>query len=152
MARSLKKGAFVDDHLAKKVETMNRERLAAGGAEERGVRAAERELLEATSLLDALTPERRAAPSCYQVSAATLRERFRAADGASASCRALVKPNWGYFDPSLPRSAPQVMMVTSFMRCLSKQSFAETNRGGCVINRALMASIDWDAVRGWLAP
>ena len=26
MARSLKKGAFVDDHLAKKVETMNRER------------------------------------------------------------------------------------------------------------------------------
>ena len=26
MARSLKKGAFVDEHLAKKVETMNRER------------------------------------------------------------------------------------------------------------------------------
>ena len=26
MARSLKKGAFVDDHLATKVETMNRER------------------------------------------------------------------------------------------------------------------------------
>ncbi len=26
MARSLKKGAFVDDHLNKKVETMNRER------------------------------------------------------------------------------------------------------------------------------
>ena len=26
MARSLKKGAFVDDHLQKKVETMNRER------------------------------------------------------------------------------------------------------------------------------
>ncbi len=26
MARSLKKGPFVDDHLAKKVETMNRER------------------------------------------------------------------------------------------------------------------------------
>ena len=26
MSRSLKKGAFVDDHLAKKVETMNRER------------------------------------------------------------------------------------------------------------------------------
>lgn len=26
MARSLKKGAFVDDHLARKVETMNRER------------------------------------------------------------------------------------------------------------------------------
>ena len=26
MARSLKKGAFVDDHLTKKIETMNRER------------------------------------------------------------------------------------------------------------------------------
>ncbi|MGZ5477354.1 MAG: ribosomal protein S19 family protein, partial [Thermoanaerobaculia bacterium] len=26
MARSLKKGAFVDDHLQKKVDTMNRER------------------------------------------------------------------------------------------------------------------------------
>jgi hypothetical protein len=132
------------------IEAMNRDRLAPGGPEERGVKQAERELLEATAVLEALTPERRSAPSCYQSNAASLADRFRPAAGAPAACRALVRPNWEYFDPALPRSAPQVLMVTGYTRCLTKQSLAETSRGGCVINRALMSSLDWDAVRAWL--
>lgn len=132
------------------IEAMNRDRLAAGGPEEHGVKQAERELLEATAVLDALTPEARSAPSCYRSNAASLADRFRPAAGAPAGCRALVRPNWKYFDPALPRAAPQVVMVTGYTRCLTKESLAETSRGGCVINRALMASLDWDAVRAWL--
>lgn len=41
-------------------------------------------------------------------------------------------------------------MVTSYTRCLTPESMRETNRGGCVINRALMSALDWDAVRAWL--
>jgi hypothetical protein len=132
------------------IERMNRERLAPGGPEERGVREAERELLQATGALDALTQEQRDAPSCYQPAAASLTGRFQAAAGAPAVCRALVKPNWGYFDPALPRSAPQVVMVNGYARCLTKESLADAARGGCVINRALIESLDWEAVRAWL--
>ncbi|HEY0876587.1 MAG TPA: hypothetical protein VGD94_24140 [Vicinamibacterales bacterium] len=36
-------------------------------------------------------------------------------------------------------------------RCLEPESLkATTPRGGCVINRALVESMDWDAVRAWL--
>ena len=41
-------------------------------------------------------------------------------------------------------------MVTAYTRCLTTESLGETSRGGCVINRALMSSLDWDAVRAWL--
>jgi hypothetical protein len=132
------------------IESMNRERLAPNGPEARGVTEAERELAEAAGILTALTPEQRSAPSCYQPTASPLEGKFRPAAGAPAACRPLVRPNWEYFDPKLPRSAPQVLMVTSFTRCLTKESMAETSRGGCVINRALMSSLDWDAVRAWL--
>jgi hypothetical protein len=132
------------------IEAMNRERLAPGGPEERGVAAAERELQEATGILEALAPDQRAAPSCYQSNASSLAGKFRMAADAGAACRPLVRPNWDYFDPKLPRSAPQVLMVGSFTRCLTKESMRETNRGGCVINRELVSSLDWAAVRAWL--
>lgn len=132
------------------IEAMNTERLAPGGPEARGVTQAERELLEATGILDTFTAEQRAAPSCYQSNASSLAGKFRPVAGAPAACRPLVRPNWDYFDPKLPRSAPQILMVTSYTRCLTKESMRETNRGGCVINRALMSSLDWDAVRAWL--
>jgi hypothetical protein len=107
-------------------------------------------MLQASGALEALTPEEREAPSCHQPDAELFPDRFRAAAGAPAACRALVKPNWGYFDPALPRSAPQVLMVVGYTRCLTQESLAETGRGGCVINRALIESLDWEAVRAWL--
>jgi hypothetical protein len=132
------------------IERMQRTRLAPDGPEDRGVKQAERELLEATTILDALSAARRAAPSCYQPTAASLADKFRAAAGAPAACQALVKPNWGYFDSALPRSSPQVLMVASYTRCLTAQSMKETIRGGCVVNRELMSSLDWEAVKAWL--
>jgi hypothetical protein len=42
-------------------------------------------------------------------------------------------------------------MVATFTRCLRPESVkATTPRGGCVVNRALVESMDWDAVRDWL--
>ena len=132
------------------LEAQNRTRLAPGGPEEKRVREAERDFKEVDGLVAALTPDTRNAPSCYNDRATQLSERFRRKDGAPAACRALVRPNWDYFDPKLPRSTPQVVMIAAFTRCLTPASKAETHRGGCVINRALVNSMDWDAVRAWL--
>jgi hypothetical protein len=132
------------------IEAANEVRLKPGGPEETGVRAAERELQEVDGILAALSTEGRRAPACYDQRAARLSDRFRLLDGAPASCRPLVRPNAGYFDTTLPRSTPQVVMLTSFTRCLRRDAPAATTRGGCAINRALVDSIDWAAVRGWL--
>jgi len=131
------------------IEAENGKRLGPGGPEEKGVREAERELQEVDGVLAALSPDDRRAPSCYDGKAAALSARFRLKAGAPASCRALVRPNWDYFDPKLPRSAPQVLMIDAYTRCLRPDT-RSTVRGGCTVNRALVDSMDWDAVRAWL--
>ena len=133
------------------IEAATAARLAPGGPEEKRVRETERELQEIDAIVKALSPDARSGPSCYDRSATRLADRFRALAGAPASCRALVRPNWDYFDAKLPRSSPQVLMISAFTRCLQPESLGKTTpRGGCVINRALVDSMDWDAVRAWL--
>jgi hypothetical protein len=152
-AASMPKGAEFVANMEKtdaQIEAAKRTQLAVGGPEEKGVREAERDFKDVETILATLSPEQRKAPSCYNQSASRLADQFRLKDGAPAACRPLVKPNRDYFDPKLPRSAPQVLMVDSFTRCLTPASKAETHRGGCVINRALIDSMDWNAVRAWL--
>jgi len=133
------------------IEAGTAARLAQGGPEDKRVREAERELQEIDGIIAALSPEARNAPSCYDRNTSRLADRFRAHAGAPASCRALVRPNADYFDRTLPRSSPQVLMIAAFTRCLRPESVAATtSRGGCVINRAVVDSMDWDAVRAWL--
>ncbi|MCC7126700.1 MAG: hypothetical protein IT178_17755 [Acidobacteria bacterium] len=133
------------------IEAATAARLAPGGPEDKRVREAESEWREIDGIVAALSPDARNAPSCYDRGASRLADRFRALAGAPASCRALVRPNADYFDANLPRSSPQVLMIATFTRCLRPQSIADTtSRGGCVINRALVESMDWDAVRDWL--
>jgi hypothetical protein len=132
------------------IEAANTARLAPGGPEDARVKEAERELQEVDALVASLSPDARNAPSCYDGSASRLADRFRALANAPRSCRPLVRPNPDYFDPKLPRSSPQVVMVSMFTRCLEPESLRSTTRGGCVINRALVESMDWDAVRAWL--
>ena len=133
------------------IEAANTARLAPGGPEDKSVRAFERDVQEIDSIVAALTPAARNAPSCYDRSASRLADRFRAHAGAPASCRPLVRPNADYFDATLPRSSPQVLMISAFTRCLQPDSVKATSpRGGCVINRALVDAMDWDAVRAWL--
>lgn len=134
----------------REIEPAMRERLAPGGVEAKSVAAAEREFREADAAHAALSAEERAAAACYDTTASPLAARFRAARDAPRSCRALVKPNWAYFDATLPRSAPQVVMLSMFTRCVSAQSLKETNPSGCTVNRKLVETLDWDAVRAWL--
>jgi hypothetical protein len=132
------------------IEAANRERLAPGGAEAKSVASAEREFREAEAALAALSSGQRAAAACYDTSASALAARFRTVADAPRSCRALVRPNWDYFDAKLPRSVPQVVMLGLFTRCLSAESMKATNPSGCVINRKLVETLDWDAIRAWL--
>jgi hypothetical protein len=134
----------------REVEAMTRAELAPGGPMAREVAAAERELREAEALLASLTPEQRSAASCYDESATGLARRFRAKDGARSSCRPLVKPNWGYFDRTLPRAAPQVVMLWEFDRCLTPESIQSSRTDGCTVNRRLIEALDWPAVMAWL--
>ncbi len=132
------------------IEAETRARLAPGGVEAKAVAATEREFREAEAALAAISGEQRGAAACYDATAAPLAARIRPVAGAPPSCRRLVRPNWDYFDPKLPRAAPQVVMLGMFTRCLSAESLKATNPSGCVINRKLVESLDWEAVRGWL--
>src|SRR5690606_16619330 len=132
------------------IEAATAARLAPGGPEDTRVRELESEFREVAGIIAGLSPDSRNAPACYDQGASRLADRFRAHAGAPPSCRALVRPNADYFDAALPRSSPQVLMIAAFTRCLQPQSLAATSRGGCVINRELLDSMDWDAVRAWL--
>jgi hypothetical protein len=128
------------------IEAWKRKQLAAGGPEEKDVQEAERQLKEAENLVGGT------AAACYDRTANGLAGRFRALAGAPRSCEPLVKTNWAFFDATRPRTAPQVLMVTMYARCVTKESLArgEETRGGCAINRKLMETLDWEAVKEWM--
>ena len=132
------------------IEKAKRVQYATGGPDERGVKESERELQDAEAVLERLYPEARTAPACYDASASTLAAKFHTVAGASRWCVPLVKTNWDYFDRTLPRSEPQILMVSSFMRCFTKESLTTPTRGGCMVNRQLVESMDWTAVRRWI--
>jgi hypothetical protein len=133
------------------IEAQQAADVAPGGPLDKKVRAAEREQQEVEGIVAALSADDRRAPSCYDKGATRLADKFRKLEGARATCRPLVHPNPDYFDPKLPRSAPQVVMIQLFTRCLEPNSMKDTTyRGGCTINRQLLDTMDWDAVRAWL--
>jgi hypothetical protein len=114
---------------------------------------AKRALSEVTDWIAQLSPAELAAPSCYAEKGTTLRARFPTV--ASAGCRPLVRPNYGYFNAALPRSAPQVVIITGIKRCFdtADKYNIEANSpspSGCRANRALIESMDMDAIRAWL--
>jgi hypothetical protein len=66
-----------------------------------------------------------------------------------------VRPNYAYFDKSLPRSAPQVLIITPITRCFdtTDRNNQEANSrlpSGCRANRALVETLDKDALRTWI--
>ncbi len=134
----------------KDTEQVKREMLAPGGSLDKGVHDAERQLKEAESALASVANKN--APACYDRNASSLSAKFRMRTAAPASCKPLVKTNWAYFDMSRPRSSPQVLVVNMFARCLTPESLKQANplRGGCFINRQLINSLDWGAVRTWM--
>jgi hypothetical protein len=112
-----------------------------------------RALAEVTDWIAQLSPAELVAPSCYVEKGTTLRARF--ATAGAAGCRPLVRPNYGYFNASLPRSAPQVVIITGITRCFNTADryngeANSTSPAGCRANRALVETMDKDAIRAWL--
>ena len=70
-------------------------------------------------------------------------------------CHPLVRPNYGYFNKTLPRSAPQVVIITPITRCFDTANkynleANSTSPSGCRANRALIETLDKDALRAWV--
>ena len=152
-AASMPKGAEFIAQMEKTdqdLEALKKTQLAPGGAADKDVRQAEADFKAADAAVQRLSAEGRAEPSCYDDRASAIDARFRAKSGAPPSCRALVRPNRDYFDTALPRTAPQLLVLNLYERCLTAQSKALTKPGGCATNRRVIDSMDWDAVRAWL--
>ncbi len=129
------------------------EEIGPTGGTGKGLVAAQRALDEVTAWLAELSPADRAAPACYAAEAKGLRAKFH--PGLSPSCVAIVRPNYQYFNMALPRSAPQVLSITPVARCFdtANKYNADANGkkpGGCPANRALIETMDKDAIRAWL--
>lgn len=129
------------------------EDLSPAGSSGKGLADAERALDEVTSLLAVLAPAERDQPSCYVAQAQGLRSRFKAA--SVGGCVPLVRPNYAYFNRTLPRSAPQVLLITGIARCFDtanrfNRDAVAPGPSGCAANRALVETIDQDALRAWL--
>jgi hypothetical protein len=115
------------------------------------LRKAERDVAAVEAVIAALTPEERVAPACWLKDATRLQDAFRGTP--NARCRALVRPNDQFFDPSLPRSAPQLLLIANAKRChedLRDPQSLTTLPSGCAANRALLESWDRQALLDWL--
>jgi len=143
---------FVEQALKadREIEAMRRVELAPGGPQDQAAKDAERAWRDAQAALDRLLPAERAADACYDEHAASIAGKFRRASAGEAGCRRLVMPNAGYFDPKLPRSSPQVVMLWGFIRCLEPEAVARQDAGGCRTNRELVETLEWEAVTAWL--
>jgi hypothetical protein len=114
---------------------------------------ARRALAEVNDWIAALAPAEQAAAACYAARGTALRDRFRTVP--SDGCHPLARPNYAYFNTALPRSAPQVLIITPIARCFdtADRNNREANApspAGCRANRALIESLDKAALKAWL--
>jgi hypothetical protein len=111
------------------------------------VAAVEGELAAARAAVAALSAADRSAPACSAAQDPVSLSRFRRNPGGS--CVALVRPNWRFFNPALPRSAPQIVAIAQFTSCfLPDARFYQI--GGCPTNKRLLESLDKQALLAWL--
>jgi len=141
------------DQVARVEEASLEREISPSAGTGKGLADAQRALDEVTAWLAELPPAGRAAPSCYAESGKTLRAKFR--EASDRGCVPLVRPNYTYFDKSLPRSAPQVVIITPINRCFDTANKYNTEANssspaGCRANRRLLETFDRDAVRAWV--
>jgi hypothetical protein len=110
------------------------------------VAVGERELAAAKTAAAALSATERAAPACYAANETVSLARFQGQPGGR--CTALVRPNWKMFNPALPRSAPQILVISKYEACMLPQNLPHP--GGCVANRKLLETMDKQAILDWL--
>lgn len=142
----------VEDALAAEEASLVKDLGTASGAGKK-LADARRALAEVTDWIAQLSPAELAAPSCYAETGTSLRTRFTTVN--AGGCRPLVRPNYGYFNAALPRSSPQLLVVTGIKRCFDtadKYNLDANAPGpsGCRANRALIETMDKAAIRAWL--
>jgi len=110
------------------------------------VAKSEQEIAAARGRAAGLAAGDKAAPACYATSGPSL-SRFRRAP--EAGCDPLVRANWAIFNKVLPRSAPQVLIISGFSTCMFHNP-APDQVGGCTANKKLLEKIDKAALLAWL--
>ncbi len=105
----------------------------------------EQELAAAKARAAGLSEGDKAAPACYAISDKVSLSRFRRAP--ASGCDPLVRPNWKVFNPALPRTAPQLLFLTT--SCLSAPATPQWAHG-CTANTKLLQSVDKAALLAWL--
>lgn len=97
-----------------------------------------------------LSAEQKAAPACYMDQSKNpnpdtrLLVSFVPVD--TPHCRPVIRPNWNYFDPALPRTA--IQLLTVWVRdCPATKPSKDGNPAGCAANMALLQSLDWEQVK-----
>ena len=151
-ARRMKEG-LPAEALAVEEAQLAKELSPTGGGTGKSLADAKRALSEVTGWIAELSPVQQAAPSCYAAKGATLRAKFPTTP--SADCHPLVRPNYAYFNKALPRTAPQVVIITGISRCFdtadkNNRDANSTSPAGCRANRALVETMDKGAIRAWL--
>ena len=151
-AKRIKEGLPAEALAAEETQLAN-ELSPTGGGTGKSLADAKRALSEVTDWIAELSPTQQAAPSCYAAKGASLRAKFQTTP--SADCHPLVRPNYAYFDRALPRSAPQVVIITGTSRCFDtadkyNRDANSTSPAGCRANRALVETMDKSAIRAWL--
>jgi hypothetical protein len=111
------------------------------------VAAIERELAAQKAAVAALSAPDRSAPACYAAQDPVSLSRFRRNPGGS--CVALVRPNWKFFNPALPRSVPQILAIAQFTPCFVPDARI-LQVGGCPANKRLLEGLDKQALLDWL--
>jgi hypothetical protein len=125
-----------------------RKDLGPTGGVARRARETSAALAAAEVRLGGLSPDDRAAPACYVEGAHSIDAKLRRI-GDGRDCAPLARPNPDFFDKTLPRSAPQIVIVPQAKRCYEDARKTDLP-SGCPANRALLESLDRQAVLDWL--
>jgi hypothetical protein len=116
---------------------------------------------EALRRLAALPADEAEAPACFvELTAAQKDGRYSIGGSvvpasSAPGCREIVRTNWDYFDQSLPRSAPQILLLRDFGRCVKVDGdrlvSAPITRWnappqGCVQHAQMWREADWTKI------
>ncbi len=123
---------------------------------------------EAVQRLASLSPEEANGPACFVPAPSGQSGNGRyamtgaiIAEASAPGCRQIVRTNWDYFDLALPRTAPQVLFVSDFGRCVRVAGDQLTSRPidrwdsppqGCVQHAQMWRELDWTKVAALVTP
>ena len=123
---------------------------------------------DAVKRLAELAPDEANGPACFVELPAAQRGNGRytlpgtiVAEASAPGCRQIVRTNWDYFDPALPRTAPQILYVVDFGRCVRVNGTDLTSRPidrwdsppqGCVQHAKMWRELDWAKLAALVTP